>query len=220
MNLPHHTTVLGSTLLALLAASCAHTGSGTRGSLDDGLLQFVDSAAKQEVQEARVAHMEAKDERAAAEYRVQHADSNRRVLVAEKRAAAERVKVERARVTAMTDVEAGTEPPLEAQQGLADATRDLKSAENRIQLHEAELDVLKAELALAKTEEAHAAAVVDVWKARALKSLNNEQSSSIDIFEYESKEHDCGTEIEIAKIRLWSAQSKVESLKDRVSSGE
>ncbi|QDV08946.1 hypothetical protein Poly30_45020 [Planctomycetes bacterium Poly30] len=220
MKLPHHTTLLGPVLLALLAAGCAHTGSRSRGKLDDGLLQFVDPMAKQEVQEARVAHMQAKDERAAAEYRVQHADSNRRVLNAEKRAAAERVKLERERVASLTDVETGTEAPAEVQDSLASAARDLQASENRIELHEAQLEVLRAELALAKAEEAHAAAVVDVWKARALKSLNNEQSGAIDIFAYESEEHDCGTEIEIAKIRLWSAQSKVQTLEDRLANGE
>ncbi|MFT7075881.1 MAG: hypothetical protein ACJA0P_001895 [Planctomycetota bacterium] len=213
-------TVLGSTLLALLAASCVDTGGRSRGSLDDGLLQFVDSAAKQEVQNARVVHMEAKDERAAAKYRVQHADGDRRVLIAEKRAATARVKLERERVAAMTDVETGTEASPEAQAALTDAARDLKAAENRIELHEAELDVLRAELDLARAEEAHAEAVVDVWKARALKSLNNEQSGPIDIFAYESEEHDCGTEIEITKIRLWSTQSKVQTLKERLANGE
>ncbi len=214
------TAILGSTLLAVLAAGCANTGSRTSGSLDDGLLQFVDEAAKQEVQEARVIHMQAIDERAAAEYRVDHADGDRRVLVAEKRAAKEKVKLERDRIKTLTDVESGTEAPAEAHQALAAATRELQAAEDRIELHDAQIDVLKAELDLAKTEEAHAAAVVDVWKARALKSLNNEQSTKIDLFAYESKEHDCGTEIEISKIRLWSAQSKVQTLEDRIGSPE
>ena len=212
--------VLGSSLLALLVVSCAHTGSRTRGSLDDGLLQFVDEAAKQEVQEARVAHMQAIDERAAAAYRVEHADGDRRVLIAEKRAAAEKVKLERERIKVLTDIESGTEAPPEAHEALSVADRELQSAEHRIELHDAQLEVLKAELDLAKSEEAHAAAVVDVWKARALKSLNNEQSSKIDIFAYESTEHDCGTEIEISKIRLWSAQSKVQTLEDRIGNAQ
>ncbi len=214
------TAVLGSSLLVLLVAGCAHTGSRTRGSLDDGLLQFVDEAAKQEVQEARVVHMQAIDERAAAEYRVEHADGDRRVLIAEKRAASEKVKLERERIKMLTDVETGTEAPAEAHNALSAANRELESAQHRIELHEAQIDVLKAELDLAKTEESHAAAVVDVWKARAIKSLNNEQSTSIDIFAYESAEHDCGTEIEISKIRLWSAQSKVQTLEDRIGGAQ
>jgi hypothetical protein len=212
--------ILGSTLLTLLAAGCANTGGRTRGSLDDGLLQFVDEAAKQEVQEARVIHMQAIDERAAAEYRVKHADGDRRVLVAERRAANEKVKLERERVKTLTDVESGTEAPAEAHEALAAASRDLESAQDRIDLHEAQIDVLKAELDLAKTEEAHAAAVVDVWKARALKTLDGEQSTKIDLFAFESKEHDCGTEIEISKIRLWSAQSKVQTLEDRIGASQ
>ncbi len=211
------TTALGSVLLTALASSCIHTRAGTSGSLDDGLLQFVDTAAKQEVQEARVVLMEATDDRAAAQYRVKHASGDRRVLIAERRAAAERVKLERERVKAMTDVDSGTEAPQEVQESLATAASDLQTAEDRIELHEAQIHVLKAELDLAEAEENHASAVVDVWKARALKSLNNEQSMDIDIFEYENIEHDCGTEIEIAKIRLWSAQSKVQTLEDRVA---
>lgn len=213
----NRTTTFGPLLLSLLAAGCAHSGSRRHGPLDDGLLQFVDSSAKQEVKEARVAHMQATDERAAAEYRVEHADGDRRVLIAEKRAASERVKLERDRVAAMTDVESGTEAPAEAQEALATASSDLRAAEDRIELHEAQIDVLKAELDLAKAEEDHASAVVNVWKARAIKSLNNEQSMAIDLFGYESTEHDCGTEIEIAKIRLWSTQSKVQTLEDRLA---
>lgn len=210
------TTTFGSISLVLLAAGCANMGGSTSASLDDGLLQFVDAAAKQEVQEARVAHLQAIDERAAADYRVEHADGNRPVLVAEKRAAQEKVKLERTRVKALTDIESGTEAPPEAHESLAVANRELQSAERRIQLHDAQIEVLKAELNLAKAEEAHAAAVVDVWKARALSSLNNEDSTKIDIFEFESIEHDCGTEIEISKIRLWSAQSKVQTLEGRI----
>jgi len=208
----------GSLAALLLATSCAQTGGRrVQGTLDDGLLQYVTESSRQEVQEARIALMEATDERSAAEYRVKHADGNRSVLKAEKRAASEKVKLERERVAALTDVEAGTEAPAEAQEALVAAARELSAAEARIELHEAQLEVLKAELSLAKTEEDHAAAVVDVWKARAIKSLNNEQSAGIDLFAYESAEHDCGTEIEIAKIRLWSAQTKVQNLEDRLA---
>ena len=103
------TAILGSSLLVLLAAGCAHSGSRTSAALDDGLLQFVDAAAKQEVQEARVVHMEAIDERAAAAYRIEHADGDRRVLIAEKRAANEKVRLERERIKSLTNVETGTE---------------------------------------------------------------------------------------------------------------
>lgn len=222
---PRRTTMRTSSRLALaplaallLLASCAQTGSRrSAGSLDDGLLQYVDEASRQEIQDARMALMEASDKRAAAEYRVEHADGDRSVLKAEKRAASEKVKLERERVAAMTDVEAGTEAPQEAQDALAAAARELTAAENRIELHEAQAEVLKAELALAKAEEDHAEAVVNVWKARAIKELGNEESSSIDVFAYENDEHECGTEIEIAKIRLWSAQTKVQNLEDQLA---
>ncbi|MEM8710008.1 MAG: hypothetical protein AAGG01_03580 [Planctomycetota bacterium] len=202
----------------LLLASCAQTGGRrSTGSLDDGLLQYIDEASRAEIQDARMTLMEASDQRAAAEYRVEHANGDRGVLKAEKRAASEKVKLERERVAAMTDVETGTEAPQEAQDALTSAVRELTAAENRIELHEAQAEVLKAELALAKAEEDHAEAVVNVWKARAIKDLGNEESSAIDVFAYESEEHECTTEIEIAKIRLWSAQTKVQNLEDQLA---
>jgi hypothetical protein len=82
-------------------------------------------------------------------------------------------------------------------------------AEKKVALHEARAKELAAQVALSKAEEAHAAAVIDLHKARALATLERPETAAIDVEGYERVERECETEIELAKTVLRAAQREV-----------
>lgn len=208
------TTIL---LAAFFLASCQTSGSYSRASLDDGLLQFAEAGAKDEITAARMALIEASDATAAAEHQAKHTGADRRVLGAEQRAAKDRVSREKERAKALAEVELEAGRSQQVDEALAAAKQDLETCEQKILLHDAKADVMETMLKLAKAEEAHAAAVVDLLKARALKELGREETASINLLKFDRAERDCETEIEIAKILLRSSQREVSILEERMS---
>lgn len=211
------TTIL---LAAMLIAGCQTYGGPSRASLDDGLLQFAEADAKDAITAARMALIEAGDATAGAKHQTKHAGADRKVLDAELRAAKERVRREEDRIESLAEVELEAERSREMDEALAEAQRDLDVCKQQILLHDAKAEELKARLSLAKAEESHAAAVVDLLKARALKELGRDETASIDVLKFERAERDCETNIEIGKTVLRSAQREVSILEERLQSGE
>ncbi len=202
-------------LAAMLIAGCQNFGGRSRASLDDGLLQFAEADARDEITAARMALIEAGDATAGAMHQSKHAGADRKVLDAELRAAKERISREQDRIKTLAEVEMQASRTQEMDEALAAAERDLEICKQKILLHDARAEELKAQLNLAKAEESHAAAVVDLLKARALKDLGREETASIDVLKFERAERDCETEIEIAKTVLRSAQREVGILEER-----
>lgn len=204
-------------LVALAAFSCA-TGGRYRsaGSLDDGLLQYASESEREAVSAARMAFIESQDATAAAEHRSKHAGADRKVLAAELRAAKDRVSREQERMAALAEVEVDAERLAEMKGALSEAEKEVQVAEQKISLHDAQAEELKAQVKLAKAEEDHAAAVVDLRKARALKSLEREETNGIDVSVFERAERDCETEIEINKTVMRSAQREVSILEEQL----
>jgi len=216
---PIHRTMKPTTLFlaAILLAGCQNYGGYSRASLNDGLLQFAEASAKDEIKTARMSLIEAGDATAAARHDARHAGADRKVLQAELRAARERLGREKERSAALAKVvHVEEERAVEIDESVATAQHELSVCQQRVQLHDAKAEVLKVHLDLAKAEEAHAAAVVDLLKARALRDLGREETAAIDVLKFERAERDCETEIEIAKTVLRSAQREVSILEERM----
>lgn len=198
---------------ALAVASCNQSGRyRSAGKLDDGLLQYTTAEEQEEISAARMNLIESEDATAAAEHRASTADADRKVLEAELEDAEERVAREEERTRALAD----GERLAEANTALAEARRTVEVAQGKLDLHDAKALELEAQVDLAEAEEAHAAAVVDLRKARALASLERPETEKIDVAAFERAERERETAIEHAKLELRSAQREVSVLEEQL----
>ena len=205
-------------LLATLAVASCNQGGRYRsaGKLDDGLLQYTSPERQQEISAARMDLIESEDATAAAKHRASTADADRKVLSAELKDAKERVAREEERTRALAEAEMDSERITEADEALAEARKAVEVAQGRLDLHDAKVQELEAQVELAEAEQAHAAAVVDLRKARALAALERPETEKIDVAAFERVERERETVIEHAKLELRSAQREVSVLEEQL----